>query len=90
MKYAWTCGCCGKAFDVLPMDYAPRAPANWFGIPERERDARAKLSDDFCIIDGSELEPTTYPLAIEQRQGISLERVKEIAARSGHVHQQQV
>lgn len=169
MKYAWTCGCCGKAFDVLPKDCALRAPTNWFGIPERERDARAKLSDDFCIIDGSEyyvrgclevpvhdsveplvwgvwvsiskrslervielwgassvpnepplfgwlcnwingypepvgirchvyirpdrlrprieLEPATYPLAIEQQQGISLELVKEIAARSGHVYQ---
>ena len=29
-----------------------------------------------------ELEPTDHPLAIEQREGISLERVEEIAARS--------
>jgi hypothetical protein len=27
-----------------------------------------------------ELEPTDHPLAIEQREGISLERVKELAA----------
>jgi Uncharacterized protein conserved in bacteria (DUF2199) len=31
-----------------------------------------------------ELEPTDYPLAIEQRNGITLDRVKEIAAASGH------
>jgi hypothetical protein len=31
-----------------------------------------------------ELEPTCYPLAIEQRTGITLDRIKEIAAASGH------
>jgi hypothetical protein len=31
-----------------------------------------------------ELEPTDYPLAVEQRHGVTLDRVKEIAALSGH------
>ena len=31
-----------------------------------------------------ELEPSDYPVAIEQRNGITLQRVKEIAAQSGH------
>jgi hypothetical protein len=165
MKYAWTCQCCGKTFDSVPMDYAVRAPRNWFGIPEHERASRSKLSDDICTIDDSEyyvrgcieipvadcselfiwgvwvsvseaslqrilelwdatnveseppkfawlctwiagypepvnikcevfvrpgtlrprivLEPTAYPLAIEQRCGIIIERVKEIAAFAG-------
>jgi hypothetical protein len=30
------------------------------------------------------LEPTDYPLAVEQRQGITLERIKQIAAEAGH------
>jgi hypothetical protein len=30
------------------------------------------------------LQPTDYPLAIEQHRGITLERVKEIAAGAGH------
>ncbi len=30
------------------------------------------------------LQPTDYPLAIEQHQGITLERVKQIAAGAGH------
>src|SRR5215472_16330491 len=30
------------------------------------------------------LEPTDYPLAVEQHRGITLERVKQIAARAGH------
>jgi hypothetical protein len=165
MKYTWTCQCCGHTFDHLPMDYALKAPQNWFGIPETERESRSKLTDDVCIIDNSEhyvrgcieipvagcselfiwgvwvsvseqsfqrilevwdatdvekeppkfgwlcnwiagytepvnikckvfiragtlrpgimLEPTLYPLAVEQHSGITLERVKEIAASAG-------
>ena len=30
------------------------------------------------------LEPTDYPLSVEQREGITLERVKQIFAESGH------
>ncbi len=148
------------------MNFYVKAPRNWFGLPEAERETRAKLSDDLCMIDGSEhyvrgcleipvldspesfvwgvwvsisedslrrilglwsapvidnepprfgwlsgwitgypepveiachvhiragnlrprieLQPTGYPLAIEQRCGITLNRVKEIAALSGH------
>ena len=31
-----------------------------------------------------ELEPTDYPLAVEQRNGITLDRIKQIAAAGGH------
>lgn len=162
MKHAWTCGCCGKQFNTLPLDYARKAPDHWFQIPENERESRTKLSADVCIIDDKdlfvrgcleipiigqddcfswgvwvsvskqsfvrihelwdssdveneppmfgwlcnnisiypatlglktnlhlrdggrrpsiELEPTDHPLAVEQRTGISIERVEEIAA----------
>ncbi|HTR86882.1 MAG TPA: DUF2199 domain-containing protein [Reyranella sp.] len=30
------------------------------------------------------LEPTDYPLAVEQREGITLERIQQIAAAAGH------
>jgi len=30
------------------------------------------------------LEPTDHPLAVEQRDGITLERIKQIAAFAGH------
>ena len=167
MRYAWTCHCCGKAFDTLPLDYAAEAPAHWFGLPEQERQARAVLSEDVCTVDGRdhfvracleipvrgldrpfvwgvwvslseasvrraaelfdadpgpgepprfgwlstalplypgptlnlkamvhfrprplrprvELEPTGHPLAVEQREGIPAERVREIVARVLH------
>jgi hypothetical protein len=162
MKHVWTCRCCGRQFSILPLDFASEAPDHWFQIPESERDARAKLDSDVCMIDGNdifvrgcleipiigqedcfiwgvwvsvskasferilelwnvpvieneppkfgwlcnnlspypatlslktqlhlrgggkrpsiELEPTDHPLAIEQRQGISIKRVEEIAA----------
>jgi hypothetical protein len=162
MQYAWTCACCGKQFDTLPLDWAFEAPNYWNDIPEAERATRGMLSSDFCIADehyfirgclqvpiiGSddrlvwgvwasqsatsfararelsdrdpdpgekprfgwlcneiriyqpstlhlrtsvhfqprnrrpliELEPTDHPLAIEQRDGITLERVQEIVA----------
>ena len=167
MRYAWTCNCCGQNFDTLPMNYAFTAPRNWFGLTEAERATRAKLTDDICIIDGTEryirgcleipvcdsteslvwgvwvsiseetlryiishwddpliedepphsgwlgswikgypepveircqifiqggdlrprivLQQSNYLLAIEQHQGITLERVKQIAASAGHV-----
>jgi hypothetical protein len=162
MDYAWTCRCCGKQFNTLPLDFACKAPDHWFEIPESERQGRGKLDSDLCMIDRKdtfvrgcleipivgqddcfvwgvwvsvsresfervlelwnapvieneepkfgwlcnnislypptlnlktnlhlrgggtrptiELEPTDHPLAIEQRRGISVERVQEIAA----------
>ena len=164
MAYSWTCSCCGKDFDTLPFDYAFKAPSNWYGLPEAERDKQAKLTSDLCVIDEKEfyvracveipvrdtpnqlvygvwvsvsqesyryildkwdapipdnepprfgwlsnwidgypepleircnvflrpnnlrprivLQPTDYPLAVEQHHGITLDRVKEIASRA--------
>ena len=168
MDYAWTCACCGKQYNTLPLDFSCRAPSNWFGIPEEERAARAKMTQDVCVIDGKEryvrgcieipvhglndqfaygvwvsvseqsfrrihelwdaqvrdneppifgwlcnsisiypetnslktnlrlrndglrpaieLEPTDHPLAVEQRNGITLDRVQEIIAALSHRH----
>jgi hypothetical protein len=157
----WQCGSCGEWHDGFPLAYGPPAPVLWFTIPEDERERRALLSSDLCLIDeqhgfivgnleipiiGSEkhfswdawvslslpnfkrafqlweqpgreseppyfgwlssllpgypetlhlktmvhtrevgrrprieLEPTDHPLAVEQRRGITWERVQEIA-----------
>jgi len=162
MNHVWTCGCCGRQFNTLPLDFACRGPDHWFQIPEPERQHRGTLDTDVCVIDGKdifvrgcleipiigqddcfiwgvwvsvskesfarilalwdallieneppkfgwlcnnislypttlnlkthlhlrgggsrpfiELEPTDHPLAVEQRQGISIKRVEEIAA----------
>jgi hypothetical protein len=162
MKHAWTCGCCGKQFHTLPLDFSCDAPDYWAQIPESERAQHGKCDSDLCMIDrrdffvrgcleipiigrddrfvwgmwvsvsetnfhrildlwsasdaeneppmfgwlcndiplyprtlelathvhlrsggrrpAIELEPTHHPLAIEQREGISIARVEEIAA----------
>jgi hypothetical protein len=48
----FTCATCGQFHDQLPLCFGPSAPAAWFSLPETERDARADLSSDQCIIDG--------------------------------------
>lgn len=168
MQFAWTCACCGKQFNSLPLNYGAAAPDYWFQIPEAERESRALLDSDFCTIDGEhhfirgcieipvigtdevfvwgvwvslseasiqrvmelwdanvaeeepprfgwlstnirvypstlnlktsvhlrsgglrpriEVEPTDHPLAREQRDGMTIERVQEIASRLLHRH----
>jgi hypothetical protein len=52
MQYVWTCSCCGKQYDTLPLDFAAHAPEYWYDIPVDERAARAVLTPDFCTLDG--------------------------------------
>ena len=54
MDHVWTCACCGERFDTLPMEYAVPAPRAYFALPEAEREGRALLTDDLCIIDDKE------------------------------------
>lgn len=51
MSYSYKCSTCGETHDGLPFTFGSPAPAMWFGLPEDERDARAELSSDQCIID---------------------------------------
>lgn len=46
----WTCSVCGKIHRGLPA-IAFKAPAHYLGTPEGERADRAKLNEDFCMID---------------------------------------
>jgi hypothetical protein len=55
MQYAWTCRCCGKQYDTLPISYGTEAPAQWFSLPVSEREVRAVLTADFCRIDDKDL-----------------------------------
>ena len=47
------CSSCGQYHDELPLVLGASAPAAWEAIPESEREARALLSSDQCIIDSS-------------------------------------
>jgi hypothetical protein len=54
MQYAWTCRCCGKEFNDLPLSYMPPPPAPWLDLSAEERATRAKIDQDVCIIDGEQ------------------------------------
>ena len=165
MHYTWTCHCCGKQHNELPLAMGHESPDPWLGLSDAERESRGEISSDACIIDGQHffvlgcldipiigstdvfrwlawvsvseksfvrigdlwetdirdteppffgwlsnrissypntfalktnlylrnhgarpfihLEPTDHPLAVEQREGISLKRVEEIVAACG-------
>jgi hypothetical protein len=53
LRYTWTCSCCRRQFHELPINWSAGAPALYDGLPEAERQSRAELSTDFCIIDGN-------------------------------------
>lgn len=50
----FTCATCGKVHEGLPMDLAYKRPADYFKIPEQDRQSRIKLSEDLCSIDDKE------------------------------------
>lgn len=162
----YQCRSCGQIHNGPPLSYGTEAPALWCTLSEKDRNRRAVLSSDQCIINNEyffivgnieipllgaegifswsvwvslsrdnfnragklwykqgresepayfgwlstslpvypdtlnlktmvhtraigqrpyiELEPTTHPLAVEQREGITLERVQEFAERIMH------
>lgn len=52
LAYSWTCRCCGKQHDELPLHWGAEVPDYYHAIPEAERTDRAELSEDFCCLDG--------------------------------------
>lgn len=46
------CVTCGQHHDELPMCLCTSAPALWDSLPESERNARAELTSDQCVVDG--------------------------------------
>jgi hypothetical protein len=51
MNYTWTCRCCGKQFEELPLSFAPAAPDPWIELTEEERAIRGRIDSDLCVID---------------------------------------
>lgn len=54
MNHRWTCACCGKEFDDLPLDVAiGEGPASYEDLTDEER-ARASLTPDFRVIEDAD------------------------------------
>jgi hypothetical protein len=54
VEYRWTCACCNKQFDSLPLDYGFRAPDHWLALSDEERQKLGRITDDVCLIDTEE------------------------------------
>ncbi len=54
LNLVWTCKCCGKQHNTLPMAFAVGQPDRWQTVPEPEREKRGELSSDACVIDEKE------------------------------------
>jgi hypothetical protein len=51
MNYTWTCSCCGKQFNELPLDIGCDAPDPWLSLKATEREMRGYINRNFCVID---------------------------------------
>ena len=51
MTTAYTCHSCGESHDDLPRTFAAPAPDLYYQVPEAEREERAPLNTDLCVID---------------------------------------
>jgi hypothetical protein len=50
-SYSFTCKCCGKAYDELPLCFGTDYPYFYFSIPLDEIDSRVELTESLCVID---------------------------------------
>ena len=51
-EHGFDCTVCGQHHDELPMCFGANAPELWLSLTEAEREARAELTSDQCVIDG--------------------------------------
>jgi len=86
----WTCSGCGVRHAGV-IDLACGKPEQWPGGEDKLQNGNVAtsshfLSEDFCVLEGQhfELEPTDHPLAVEQRHGITLDRLLDVCALNGH------
>jgi hypothetical protein len=51
VEYRWTCACCNKQFDSLPLDYGFNAPDHWVELSEEQQQTRGLIDSDVCMIE---------------------------------------
>jgi hypothetical protein len=50
-EYSFTCPCCGKKYDDIPLCFGNQYPDYYFMIPAEEREKRVELTESLCVID---------------------------------------
>ncbi len=51
---SWTCSTCGEDHDDIPLSFAADFPDNYANLSAEDREERALISSDQCILDESE------------------------------------
>lgn len=49
--YSYTCKCCGKVYDTMPLCFGGNLPPYYYSVPENEREDRIELKESLCVID---------------------------------------
>lgn len=47
----FTCSCCGKRYDEIPLCFGGEYPDYYFSVPPDEREQRVELLESLCVID---------------------------------------
>jgi hypothetical protein len=50
-KPSYTCTCCGKAYNELPLCFGSDYPDYYFSVPPGERAQRIELKESLCVVD---------------------------------------
>ncbi|MBN9299894.1 MAG: DUF2199 domain-containing protein [Filimonas sp.] len=48
---SFTCACCGKVYDIIPLCFGSDFPEYYFSIPPNEREDRIELLQSLCVVD---------------------------------------
>ena len=49
--YSFTCTCCGKTYDEVPLCFGGEYPDYYFNVPPEEREQRVEMAESLCVID---------------------------------------
>jgi hypothetical protein len=50
-KTGYTCSCCGKVYDEVPLCFGSQYPDYYFSVPLEERSQRIDMQQSLCVID---------------------------------------
>ena len=52
-EYSFTCTCCGKTYNEVPLCFGSEYPDYYFTVPSDERKDRVELFESLCVVDES-------------------------------------
>jgi hypothetical protein len=50
-KSTYTCSCCGRVYEELPLCFGSDYPDYYFSVPPDERERRIELNENLCVVD---------------------------------------